>query len=268
MQPIRTLIADDEPLARQTLRLLLEPEPEIEIVAECGDGRQTIAAVRSTQPDLLFLDIHMPCCNGFQVIEATGLQGAAVVFVTAYDQYAVEAFRAEALDYLLKPFDDLRFSQMLRRVKERFREREWSRVGQQFAGDPLPSIKLHRVLGADGPGLSRILIRSRGRMTVLKAEEIHWVQAADNYVELHTGSRSYLLRQTIQEFGEQLDAARFLRVHRSAIVNVECIREFVAHAHGEASLILQGGTTVKVSRGRRAEVEKKMSMLSAAVRGG
>lgn len=266
MTPIRTLIADDEPLARQMLRSMLSGDREIEIVGECGDGRRAIEAIRTLQPDLLFLDIHMPAANGFQVIEAAGSKGAAVVFVTAYDQYAVEAFRAEALDYLLKPFDDLRFTQMLARVKDRMRERVWSQLGQQLSlCSATPSAELRKVLGAVEPArlpLSRILIRARGRMTVLHTNEIDWAQAADNYVELHAGARSYLVRQTVQEFAEQMDPLKFARVHRSAIVNLERVRELVPHIHGEATLVLVNGATVRVSRTRRADVERLLTQLA------
>jgi two-component system LytT family response regulator len=251
--PITTLIIDDEPLARQTLRLLLASDPEIEIVGECADGPQAIEAIRATQPDLVFLDIRMPGCSGFDVIAASGLRGSAVVFVTAYDQYAVDAFRAEALDYLLKPFDDARFEQVLRRAKERLLEKEWSIMGPRLAT---------MIDSSSGPSetayLNRLLVRARGRLTILPVEEIDWIQAADNYVELHSGSKSYLVRHTMRDLRDRLDPAIFFRTHRSAIVNLRRVRALQSRSHGEAIAVLAGGSEAPVSRQRRLALERAL----------
>lgn len=257
MSTLRTLIVDDEPLARQTLRILLQPDNSIEVVGEAADGPSAIQAIRELHPDLVFLDIRMPGCGGFDVIQAAGARGMAVVFVTAYDEYAVEAFRAEALDYLLKPFDDRRFEQVMRRVKERFTERELSAVGLRLS--EYFSIQ-SRAASAESFA-TRILVRGRGRMTILSAADIEWVQAADNYIEIHSGGRSYLLRQTMQEFERKLDPATFFRVHRSVIVNLDRVRELRPHDHGEATAILLSGAQVAVSRVRRAALEKTLAAL-------
>ncbi len=256
---LRVLIVDDEPLARQTLRLLLSAEPDVEIAGECADGLAAIDAVRRVSPDLVFLDIRMPGASGFDVLSAAGERGFAVVFVTAYDEYAVQAFAAEALDYLLKPFDDARFRETLRRVRASFALREYSVLGRQAAG------VLQERPAASG-FLARLLIRERGRLHVVPVSEIEWVSAAGNYVEIHTSARAHLVRQTLREFEAQLDPARFLRIHRSAIVNLDQVRELRPASHGEATAVLRsgtGGVELNVSRQRRRVLEASLLLRPA-----
>jgi two-component system, LytTR family, response regulator len=266
---IRTLIADDEPLARQTIRSLLQGDPKIEIVGEARNGSETLDSITRLQPDLLFLDIRMPALNGFEVLEAARDLAPAVVFVTAYDQYAVEAFRAEALDYLLKPFEDSRFYQVLSRVKSHLETIEWSAVGRRLSSlmdqgmgprSTGASVAGPPPLPAGGnPPLERIVIRSGNRIAVVRSREVDWIESADNYVVLHVGPKTHLIRQTMQELIAGLDPMRFLRVHRSAAVNLDRVRELRVESHGEAIAHLDTGAQVKVSRYRRQTLEDALS---------
>ncbi len=247
---IRTVIADDEPLARQTIRTLLETDSQIDIVGEARNGIEALDAITRLRPDLLFLDIRMPALNGFEVLEAARDAAPAVVFITAFDQYAVEAFRAEALDYLLKPFDDLRFFQVLGRVKAHLETIEWSLVGR----------RLGNVLDAEpGNSLDRIVIRSGNRIAIVPSREVDWVESADNYVVLHVGPKTHLIRQTMQELIAGLDPVKFLRVHRSAAINLTRVRELKIESHGEAVAVLDTGAQVKVSRYRRQVLEEALT---------
>ena len=195
---IRTLIVDDEPLARSNLAVLLRRDPEIEIVGECGSGAEALTTSRSTHVDLLFLDVQMPECDGFDVLEMLGKDlPTAVVFVTAYDQYALRAFEAGALDYLLKPFDNVRFERVLDRAKQTIkRERGVPRKPERLA------------------------IKSVGQISFVKISEIDWIEAADYYACLHVGPRTHLLRRSMTDLEEELDPAVFCRIHRSTIVNL------------------------------------------------
>src|SRR5215472_5532296 len=191
---IRTLIVDDEPLARSNVAVLLRRDPEIDIVGECGSGTEAIAEVRRTKPELLFLDVQMPECDGFDVVELLGKDlPPAIVFVTAYDHYALRAFEAGALDYLLKPFDNARFELSLNRAKQKI------------------------VLGKDAPKkLDRLTIKSAGQVSFIKVSEIDWIEAADYYACLHVGNHTHMLRRSISELEQDLDPALFCRIHRSA----------------------------------------------------
>ncbi len=239
---IRTLIVDDEPLGRERIRTLLGSDPEIEITGECGDGRQAITAIEKFSPELLFLDVQMPELDGFQVLEAiTPRQMPFVIFVTAYDRYAVQAFEINALDYLLKSFDRERFLTALRRAKDeiqRSREGHWN---DRLAG-------LLEDLQARKKVLTRIIIRSAGRIGFLRVEEIDWIEAADNYVRLHAGRESHLIRETLQSLEKRLDSTKFLRIHRSTIVNIDRIQELRPLFHGDYSVKLVDGTGLTLSR--------------------
>ena len=202
-EKIRTLIVDDEPLARQTLRLLLERDPEIEIAAECGDGFAALEALEQLAPDLIFLDVQMPELGGFEVVEEFGVERLpTVVFVTAYDQYALRAFEAGALDYLLKPFDNARFERALNRAKER------------IARDK-----------SSPKNTDRIAIKSAGLVSFVRIAEIDWIEAADYYSCLHVGARTHMLRRSMAEFERELDREVFCRTHRSTIVNLDRVRK-------------------------------------------
>jgi two-component system, LytTR family, response regulator len=249
-EPLRVLIVDDEPLARQALRILLEGDPDVAIVGECS-GVDGAATVERTQPDILFLDVQMPEVDGFDLLEQVGIDRApTVVFVTAYADHALRAFEVHAIDYLLKPIVDARFAQALARAK--------SLAQLRRAGD------------AAGPGLGallrersrstrRILVRDRNRTRVIDVDAIDWIEAADYYAQIHVGGDTHLLRETMNELAERLDPERFFRVHRSAIINLERVREIHPLFHGDRELVLADGTRVRLSRTRREEFERLLS---------
>jgi len=233
---IRTLIVDDEPLARSNLAVLLRADPEIGIVGECGSGEQALGEIRVANPDLLFLDVQMPECDGFDVLELLGKNlPPAIVFVTAYDQYALRAFEAGALDYLLKPFDNARFELALSRAKQRIR------------------------LGRDrAPKLERVIIKNAGQISFVKISEIDWIEAADYYACLHVGERSHLLRRSLSDLEEDLDPNVFCRVHRSSIVNLERVRGLKVTPDGEYEVLLDTGTSVRLSRRYRKQLQERL----------
>ena len=199
---IRTVIVDDEPLARSNLSVLLRLDPEIEIVSECGSGVDAPREIRATKPDLLFLDVQMPECDGFDVLELLGKDvPSAIIFVTAYDQYALRAFEAGALDFLLKPFDNARFDRALERAKEKI---------AQGKGSPKK--------------LQRLTVKSAGQVAFVGLSEIDWIEAADYYAALHVGDKTHLLRRSMAELEQDLDPATFCRIHRSTIVNLDRVR--------------------------------------------
>ena len=243
---LKAVIVDDEPLARETLRLLLARDPEIEIAGEAS-GPDAPPLIERTRPDILFLDVQMPEADGFEVLARVGPEAVpVVVFVTAYDHYALRAFEVCALDYLLKPFDDRRFAQTLARAKERARTRKRGEVDE----------RLLALLRGGPPHLRRFAVRQREKIVFVRVEDVDWIEAADYYVSLHAGGKSHLIRETMAEVEQQLDPARFVRVHRSAIVNVERVRELHPLFRGDAVLVLEDGTQLKVSRARREELEK------------
>lgn len=252
--PLRVAIADDEPTARATLRLLLSRHPEIVIVGECADGAATVAMVRERRPQLLFLDIQMPEMDGFAVLgELAPEETPAVVFVTAYDEHALRAFEVRALDYLLKPFSDDRFERALERASREIAQHGLAELARRIRG-----------LVEDGSatppptrgrrGVERLLVSGTGRTQVVKVEEIDWIEAADYCVKLHVGKRAYLLRRPLAELEAELDPARFVRIHRSTIVNVERVRQIRPQFKGDAVVDLADGTELRVSRGHRGEL--------------
>ena len=249
VQAIRTVIADDEALARQKLRILLDGERDIHIVAECRNATETLAAIADYGPDVLMLDIQMPDADGFEVLtHVLPEQMPIVIFTTAYDHYAIKAFEAHALDYLLKPFDQERLHNAMERVRVellRSREPEVTKRLLALLEDARPSAKAER-----------LVIRAGGRVVFLDAEEIEWIEAAANYVRVHAGKDSYLLRGTIGRIGERLDATQFVRIHRSTIVNIRKIRELQPCNSGEFIVILRNGKELSGSRGYRPSLQK------------
>jgi two-component system, LytTR family, response regulator len=233
---IRTLIVDDEPLARSNVAVLLRRDPEIDIVGECGSGREAVGEVRRARPELLFLDVQMPECDGFDVVELLGKDlPPAIVFVTAYDQYALRAFEAGALDYLLKPFDNVRFEVALGRAKRRIRPREDQRRK-----------------------LDRMIVKSAGEIGFVKVSDIDWIEAADYYACLHIGSKRHLVRRSLAELEQDLDPAEFCRVHRSGIVNLQRVRALKLNEDGEYEVVLGDGTRVRLSRRCRKDLEARL----------
>ncbi len=253
---VRTLIVDDEPLARERIRSLLEEEPDIEVVQECGDGREAAEAILRERPDLLFLDVQMPEMTGFEVIEAVGPEEMpTVIFVTAYDQYALRAFEARALDYILKPFDQERFARALQKARDT--------IQRQKDGDI--SERLRSLLEELRPRpryVERLVVRSGARITFLRTEEVEWIDAEGNYVRLHVGKKSYLLRETMSGIEAKLDPERFIRIHRSTIVNVERIKSLETLFQGEYVVHLEDGTKLTSSRGYRDRLHALMEASS------
>jgi two-component system LytT family response regulator len=249
---IRTLIVDDEPLARHRLRALLDGDPDIAIVGESGDGQQAVADMQELRPDLLFLDVQMPVLDGFEVLEAlTGEPMPVVIFVTAYDRYAVKAFEVHALDYLLKPFDKDRFAAALQRAKDHVRRAESANL----------EARLRKLLQTvpNRPGVSdRLVVKSGGRIYFVRTDDIDWIEAAGNYVRLHVGKEEHLLRQSLSALESKLDASRFVRIHRSTIVNVERIRELQPAFHGDYVIILHDDTELALSRSCRDKLEEAL----------
>lgn len=275
METIRTLIVDDEPLARDGIRVLLDEDPEIEIVGECGDGGEAARAMEEMTPDLVFLDIQMPERDGFEALASADLEELPfIVFVTAYDEYAVRAFEVHALDYVLKPFDDDRFLRAVERAKREIRQRRDSefaaRVAEMLAareegdGEEATAAKGRRARregtpSEDGEGhLRRMVIKRAGRVFFLDVDEIDWFEAADYYVRLHVGEESHLVRTTMKELEASLDPRRFIRIHRSSIVRIDFIRELQPYFHGEYVVLLKDGTRLSLSRSRRKKLEEKL----------
>jgi two-component system LytT family response regulator len=227
---IRAVIVEDEPLGRAVIRELLRNDSEVKVVGECTNGHEAVAVIEDQKPDLVFLDVRMPEVDGFDVLSSLpASQAPVVVFVTAYDEYAVRAFEVNAVDYLLKPFDRERFHRALTRAKEQIRcapseDRQYS---------------------------ERLVVKSGGRIFFLKTEEVDWIAAEGNYVRLHVKAESFLLRTTITNLEQQLDPAKFARIHRSQIVNIDRIRELRPWWHGEYHVLLKDGSRLTLSRSYR-----------------
>lgn len=253
MDKIRAIVADDEPLARRGIRQLLGPHPDISIVAETRNGRETLLKLRELKPDLLFLDVQMPELDGFDVLREIGPKSMpAVIFVTAHDEFAVRAFDAHALDYLLKPLEVTRFGEAIGRVREQLRSAK--------------AVDLSRKLTAllatreQAQAKRRILVPTSTGDLLLDADEIDWIEADDYYAAIYARAGRHLIRESLQSLEQRLDSNRFVRVHRSAIVNVDRVRE-LRHKAGETVLILQSGADVPVSRRRRARVTGQLRKL-------
>jgi two-component system, LytTR family, response regulator len=262
-QKIRTLIVDDEPLARRNLRLLLEKDPQIEILDECRNGREAVKSIEQHAPDLVFLDIQMPEMDGFDVLEQVGAEGmSAVVFVTAFDQYALKAFEVHALDYLLKPYDDNRFSQALKRAKSQLESREINKVSKRLLA-LLEERESLREVGSRKPTyLKRLMVKLTNRVVLLKVEEIDWIEADGNYAKLHIGAKSHLLREKMHDLEKQLDPDKFVRIHRSIIVNLNRIKELQPHFNGDYIVVLDSGRQLRLSRSRREQLESKLRVVN------
>ena len=232
---IRALVVDDEPAARAAIRTLLADDSEIQVVGECADGRTALDAIRSKAPDILFLDVQMPEMDGFTLLgELEPVELPVVVFVTAYDQYALRAFEVHALDYLLKPFDDERFGRAVAHAKQQVRQ---GKLGALSA------------------------IKAGGRVTILGVKDIDWIEAEGDYVKIHAGRAWHVLRETMKHLETQFGPARFVRIHRSTIVNVERIKELQPYFRGEYVVILHDGTSLKLSRGYKEHLETALGRI-------
>ncbi|HKR83082.1 MAG TPA: response regulator [Terriglobales bacterium] len=244
-RPWRAVVVDDEPLARQTLRLLLAREQDFSIVAECGDGAEAIATIGRERPDVLFLDVQMPELDGFEVLRQIGPGSIpAIIFVTAFDQYALRAFEEHALEYLLKPFSDERFAVVVEWTRTRLRERK----NASMAG------RLSDLLSTVAPQRRQLAVRDSGRTVVIPHDEILWIEAEDYCARIHLRGRTLLVRDSLRSLESALSESGFVRVHRSAIASVACMREIEPARSGDQRLTLCDGTVLKVSRKYRAAV--------------
>jgi two-component system LytT family response regulator len=253
---LRTLIVDDEPLARERVRMMLGMHDDVAVIGEVGDGQQAVDAIRDQRPDLVFLDVQMPGVDGFGVLRA--LEGddlPHVVFVTAYDQYALKAFEVHALDYVLKPFNAERFGQALQRARAAIAKRQEAET--LVDRDHLRSLVAS--LTAEQREKQRIVVKSSGRVFFVKVDDIDWIEAEGNYVRLHMGNQSHLLRETMKGMESVLDAGQFIRIHRSTIVNADRIRELQPLFHGEYAVILRDGTRLVASRGPDNRLKKLLA---------
>jgi len=259
--PIRALVVDDEPLARKGVAQLVEPVEDVTIVDEAADGPQAVRQIREHEPDLVFLDVQMPEMTGLEVVREVGVDRMPLtIFVTAYDEYALDAFEAQALDYLLKPIDEERFADALDRARTQLQQAEASALGDQFRG----LLKQYAEDDGDGSGeeegdtsptIERFTVRSRDRIYFVDAADVQWIESEGDYVALHDGEDTHLVRKTMKELEKRLDPDRFLRVHRSYIVNTEYVDELHPKDHGTYRLIMSAGTPLKSSRGYSENVE-------------
>jgi two-component system, LytTR family, response regulator len=250
--PLTILIVDDEPLAREGLRMLLADDPEIAAVQDAKNGREAVQRVREGRPDLMFLDVQMPEMDGFSVIHEIGPgQMPAVVFVTAHDQYAIRAFEINAIDYLLKPVTGERFAQSLVRAKARLRTSEPYQRSQ--------ILSLLETIASPSRYLNRIAVLSAGKTSFLNVEDVDWIQAAENYVELHVAQANHLLHVTMNTLEQSLDPKTFVRIHRSLIVNLHRVREIQPASHGEYMLLLQSGVRLQSGRTYHERIKALMA---------
>lgn len=238
---IHALVVDDEPLARSNLTVLLRADPGIASVAECGSGLEALEEIRKSKPDLLFLDVQMPECGGFDVLELLGNDlPPTVIFVTAYDEYALRAFEAGALDYLLKPFDDARFARALNRAKDR--------LAHHASSQPRSA--------------ERLVVKSRGQVLFLNVADIDWIEAAGYYACVHVGSDTHIMRRTLSELERDLGDERFVRIHRSTIVNLERVRGLALQDGGEYEVCLNAEVRLPLSRRFRRRLQERLQMMS------
>jgi len=248
----RVVIADDEPLARERLRMLLDGQDDIEVVGECQDAAQAIDAIRRLRPDLVFLDVQMPGASGFDVVAALDQDRLPlVVFVTAFDHYALKAFDVHALDYLLKPFDRERFLQALGRARTQLQRPANGELRRRL-------LDLVRDLQPSPPRLDRFVIKSGGRVFFVRADEIDWIESAGNYVKLHVGPEAHLFRETMNAIEAQLAPETFYRIHRCHIVNIERVKELQPWFNGEYVVFLRSGTRLTLSRGYREKLQERI----------
>ena len=250
---IRALVVDDEPLGRRAIQRFLGKHTGVDVIGECGDGESAVSAIRERKPDLVFLDVQMPEMDGFQVLSEVGANEMPVtIFVTAYDRYALRAFDANAIDYLLKPIGKERFERALTRAKHG--------IAGQFNSDEMHRIisSLERLAAARTyPG--RLPIPNNGRLLFVATKDIDWIEAEGNYVRLHVGNRGYEFRETLAALEEKLNPSEFLRIHRSTIVNIHRIKEIQAWFHGHHRVLLENGTELRMSRYQR-EIARKLGL--------
>jgi two-component system LytT family response regulator len=253
MNKVRTLIVDDEPPARRRVRKFLTEMVDVEVIGECADGGEAVEAIRESAPDLLLLDIQMPKVGGFEVIREVGVESVpAIIFVTAYDRFAVQAFEIHALDYLLKPFTRLRFVRALERAKAQIADAQVAAFSSRLQ-------ELIKTLDGRASYLERISVRLGDRIIFIPVSEIDWIEADGGYALLHTGKMTHAVRESLSVLGRRLDPGTFVRAHRSTIVNVERVREMIPQFCGDQTLILRDGTRLTLSRTRRDELLSRIN---------
>jgi two-component system, LytTR family, response regulator len=249
---IRALVVDDEPIARERVLSLLQQEDDVEVIAECGDGPQAVSAIQHHTPDLVFLDVQMPGLDAFGVINAIGAERMpTVIFITAYDEYALRAFEVHALDYLLKPFGRERFRETLKHARASLERRRAGDLGRRL-------LALVNDIKPEAPKLDRLVVKSGGRVFFLRTDDLDWIEAAGNYVRLHLGEEAHLFRETMTRMEARLDTRRFVRIHRSRIVNTERIKELQPWFNGEYVVVLRNGTRLPLSRGYRDKLQEQL----------
>ncbi|MBW8813382.1 MAG: response regulator [Caulobacterales bacterium] len=237
LAPIRTLVVDDEPLARRNLVVLLQRDPDVGSILECGSGAEAVELIRRWRPDLVFLDVQMPECDGFDVLELLGADAPqTIIFVTAYDAYALQAFETGALDYLLKPFDDARFVRALARAKDRIAR--YAPTAQQ--------------------PVRRLVVRSPGQLLFVAPSDVDWIEAASYYACLHVGPATHLIRRTLSELERDLGDESFARIHRSSIVNLDRVEGLELHSAGEYEVVLKSGVRLRLSRRYRKPLQDRL----------
>lgn len=261
---LRALVVDDEPLARERLRELLEEHPSVTVVGEAEDGLEATAAIEEHEPDLVFLDVQMPGLDGIDVIEEIGAEEMPVtVFVTAYDQYAIKAFDLAAVDYLLKPFDDERFEQALNRAREKIADQDVNAISDRLVEllrERDPSLLEAETKEPDESYLERIAVQGRGKARIVPVEDITHITADGSYAELHTGDNTYVIRERMKTLASRLNPQSFARVHRSAIVRLDQIELILRGGGGDYAVRLQDGTRVSVSRSRIDELQDRLGV--------
>jgi two-component system LytT family response regulator len=266
---IRVLVVDDEPLARQRIEDMLAHEEGAELVGTAADGAAAVQAIHSLHPDLVFLDIQMPGMSGLDVVRAVGPDAMPpTIFVTAFDQYALQGFELAALDYLVKPFDDERFEQAFARARRMIELQEFGRLREQLmallqprSGSPAAASSTAQASDSlEHPYLERIAVETKGKVRVVPVAEVDFIIASGPYAELHSGERRYVIRESMQALEERLDPARFMRIHRSVIVRLALVDTFYRGAGGDYEVQLRGGTRLRVSRTRREELERRLDI--------
>jgi two-component system LytT family response regulator len=264
-KPLRVLVVDDEPPGRRRIEALLAKEPNVETVGSVGDGASAVEAIRRLRPDLVFLDVQMPKMTGLEVVKTLGADMPPTIFVTAYDKHAVAAFDVAAIDYLVKPFDDERFEQAFRRARHHHSLEETRRLNERLlevltAGAESPNVTTAAPAATESRYLERIAVESKGQVRFIPIADVDAIVASGAYAELVVGDRRHLIRETMQELEKRLDPARFLRIHRSAIVAVDQVDTLLRGAGGDYEVKLKSGARLSVARSRRAELEKRMGM--------
>lgn len=264
-RPLRVLVVDDEPLARQRVEDLLAREPDVLVVGSADSGTAAVQAIRTLRPDLVFLDVQMPGRTGLDVVREIGAEAMpATIFATAYDHYALQAFEVAAVDYLVKPFDDERFEQAFRRARRLIELQDFGRLSERLLhllhGTDSPSPAPPTPAAAPSPYLERIAVEMHGQVRVVPVAAIDYISASGPYAELHVGEKTYVIRERMQALEERLDPRRFLRVHRSVIVQMDRIETLLRAAGGDYAVRLKSGTRLAVSRSRREELEQRLGV--------